>query len=628
MSFKNLEERYNATVDSLYSAAQNKYQGGTKSTGLGDDPIITRRVGDGYWGFGENRSTPVRSAITDVERLSLFSIKPQGLLFLAKQQLLQTGNTFKFTRLLNPTFAIGNAVPFLHVRRQLRPINGQLFGVGQTDTSYSNLRKIGQLQTETYDDFKTLPTLGGLIKKVLPSPLVNTVSAFTAKRNVGDKYGYEEAGWKKSRPELGDNELFLPYFISNYTMGSKAPPYIFGTLDLLSRIKVQSITGQNNKFKYGGAVVPDNGTFSGIRYGPISDGGVGRLWDRNYKTYLKTNSFGFGGDYTSPTTYTLHPNYVKIDAGTRTSLLSDSVVSAIKNWNEPEIQTKIRKQQSMFTSSVDTLFNEETGGSITSQPFLKYFSSPDSSNGVIISRDSLGENGNAKNLSINASGSRKRLRYMRDPLNESFEGQNVLERYDNLRTIDDNSNLAEDAIVVSFAMGRNSPVQFRAFIRDLTENASPEYKPYQYIGRIEKFVYYVTVQRDISFTLDVLAFSKDELEIVWNRINYLTGLVFPYDVKDGILQPNITRLTIGNVYTDQPGYITRLDKSFNEISESWDIDNQVPIAATMKMSFTLIEKQSRTANSPFHGINERPRPRVTIGEIDTVQSNTPNIPPQ
>ena len=116
----------------------------------------------------------------------------------------------------------------------------------------------------------------------------------------------------------------------------------------------------------------------------------------------------------------------------------------------------------------------------------------------------------------------------------------------------------------------------------------------------------VGVQREISFKLGIVAFGPDELKACWRRINYLTGLVFPYGFNKGIMQPNITQLTIGNVYVNQPGYVTSLSTNFNELSESFEIDagKQVPIAAQMDIKFTLIEKATRIADSPFYGITD------------------------
>jgi len=155
MSFKNLEQRYNENVQTLYRGATQKFEGGRSSIGPNDDPLITRSPGDGYWTRAEGRSTPFTSSITDVKRLTLFTLSSRGVAFLLKQQLLQTGNTFEQTRLINPLFAVGAAAApglgnAVRVRRHLRPITGGPGGplLGRTDTSFKKVKKHGQLQKE------------------------------------------------------------------------------------------------------------------------------------------------------------------------------------------------------------------------------------------------------------------------------------------------------------------------------------------------------------------------------------------------------------------------------------------------------------------------------------------------
>lgn len=102
-------------------------------------------------------------------------------------------------------------------------------------------------------------------------------------------------------------------------------------------------------------------------------------------------------------------------------------------------------------------------------------------------------------------------------------------------------------------------------------------------------------------------------------------MVYPYGINRGILQPNIIRMTIGNVYVNQPMYITSLRTSFNQASESWDIDSEVPIAATMNVSCRLIEKDTKTANKPFYGITEGTTVAAQPARIQ--QPDQPTLPP-
>jgi hypothetical protein len=225
MAFQDLENRFNENVNKLYANATSKFEGGIPSKGKNDAPLIVRKPGAGYWGKMESRMLPVKSTVQDVKRLTLFQLSKDGLLFLAKQQLLQLGNTFEFTRAINPAFAVANAVPFLHIKRNLRPV-AEL--IAKSDRSDANIRTLGQLQFGTYNALKSKdirPVLVGVasgpdkksrfgtaLKSALLGPLkslkdtaTGALSAFNPlqKRNVGeikDKWGKES--WALSRPEL------------------------------------------------------------------------------------------------------------------------------------------------------------------------------------------------------------------------------------------------------------------------------------------------------------------------------------------------------------------------------------------------------------------------------------------
>jgi hypothetical protein len=450
--------------------------------------------------------------------LTLFQLSRPGLLFLAKQQLLQTGNTFEFTRALNPAFVVANAVPFLHIKRNLRPLKEL---TGKTDTSYANVRTMGQLQNGTYNKLKSKsivpfillsvgvpPTpssrsfLGNLGSSLL-SPLkslkdtvTGTLSAFNPfqKRNVGElKDNWGPSSWVVSRPEL---------------------------VTYVKQMQISHILNQKKALN-------DTITVSGIRTGA--------------------------------------------GAGATTDVYSDFEII-------PVDQKIIR-----FIKYFDPGQSLSTGVPGTDKP-----------NSYVAKRGRgyLPENGG------------KRLSYIKDPSNiRNSKPSTQVKVQTPYKPI---PAKFDDIINVSFAMGKNDPIQFRAFIKDLVEVSSPQYQQFQYIGRIEKFVNYTGVQREISFKLSVIAFGDSELNTAWRRINYLTGMVFPYGFTRGIMQPNIVRLTIGNLYMDQPGYISALSTNFNEPAESWEIsqDRQVPIGATMDIKFTLIEKATKIAESPFYGITE------------------------
>ena len=522
MAFKNLEQRYNEKVNTLYAAAKTKFDGGKPTKGANDDPLIVRKPGDGYFGGASRalgRSLPLSSGIQDVKRLTLFTVSTRGIVFLLKQALLQTGNTFDRTRLINPLFTLGPAAlagvgNIVRMKRNLRPLSELVLS---TDRSDANVRKMGALQESTFkamkekfdtkrgrfwEEIEKGTGKGPSLLKKLGASLATLVSGFTAKQNIWDKEGFgsrtdtdASTGWAKIRPELGS---------------------------------VVRIINQRNK------------EFQEAYHNKD---------DRLIKEYTE-------------------------EVGTRVAQKSEFV-----------------KYFAVDPVNLSAIYS--TGDAIEGKDAPKSFG--------IARWKSLTK----KKFGGDKEENEEPNRHTTDASNKkaAYSDPSIAKPYEFINS--ERSTAIggwEDAITVSFAMGKENPIRFRAFIKDIQQSVTPEYKTYQYVGRPEKFVTYTSVQREIGFKLSVLAFSKDELEFVWKRLNYLTGTVYAYGLNNGVYQPNLIRLTIGNLYWDQPGYFTSLNVNFNEYS--WDIDQEIPIGADVDFKFVLIEKKSRIAQSPFYGITE------------------------
>ena len=141
---------------------------------------------------------------------------------------------------------------------------------------------------------------------------------------------------------------------------------------------------------------------------------------------------------------------------------------------------------------------------------------------------------------------------------------------------------------------------FRAFLTDIAESISPNVSDQPYIGRLERNIVYIGVMRELSFTFRIQAFSASEMDNVWKKINYLTGLAYPSKYADGFMVPPLVKLTIGDVYKDQPGYIKSMSYKFDD--DDWEIDvgNQVPMGVTVNIAFSVIEKQQMSTKSTFY----------------------------
>lgn len=158
----------------------------------------------------------------------------------------------------------------------------------------------------------------------------------------------------------------------------------------------------------------------------------------------------------------------------------------------------------------------------------------------------------------------------------------------------------------------NRVIPFRATLTGIQESVDVDYDTQRYIGRTERNVVYAGASRNLSFTFFVQAFSKDELKFIWEKVNYLTGMCFPASYSDGFMVPPFTQLTIGRLYTDQPGYIKSLSHTIED-NTSWDIDpdNQMPMGVTVNVNFSIIEKAQVTTGSPFYGFLELASPVTT-----------------
>lgn len=621
MSFKNLEERFAKNTNTLYAGAKNKFANGQASNARTDDPLIVREPNKGYVNSIEGRGAPIRSTAEDVKRITLFSTSPRGLVFLAKQQLLQTGNTFEHTRIINPAFVVANAVPFLHVKRNLRPLSiggavGRILSfvgikTGDGNTSIKELRKIGQLQQETYN--KYVAGGGGKISALLKKiPVIGqTISAVTAKRSMGEVGN----GWTYSRPELGKNNSGYIMYAKLTDENAKRRGNSFS--NVVTRVATQIVSGISRLFGFNAnreiasqassAFQPSISKESPflVYYGPLKN-------DGRYTTYLdRTNNADKWVGEKLTTDYQRYvTNKFKASYEPRSDIAKERELEKVNKSKEKSSDSTTQKRINESIKEYIKKNREGTGGG-TLVKYIKYFQPDSSGNNVAI--NAVNEQGILKGDSTNAKElaegyysqkPKTKIKYIKDGSNTQLTRKNEKVSKEPYKLI---NNTFVDPITVSFAMGKDGAIRFRAFIKDILETVTPSYNPLQYIGRMEKFYNYTGVERKVGFKLGLLAASKDELDGMWRRINFLTGMAYPYGFNKGIFQPNIVRMTIGDVYRDQPGYIQSISTDFSGITDSWEVElegKKVPISAMISVEFVLIEKASRVADSPFYGINE------------------------
>ena len=134
----------------------------------------------------------------------------------------------------------------------------------------------------------------------------------------------------------------------------------------------------------------------------------------------------------------------------------------------------------------------------------------------------------------------------------------------------------------------NSGIKFRAFIEDFNHNARGQYNEVRYVGRPERFITYNGMNRSMTFSLYLVAFSAAELETIWTRANMLNKLVYPIDNAGGFMTPPLAKITLGKIITDQPGYVENVDMRLADIP--WDIDSELTQVIKLNMTYNIIEK--------------------------------------
>ena len=147
------------------------------------------------------------------------------------------------------------------------------------------------------------------------------------------------------------------------------------------------------------------------------------------------------------------------------------------------------------------------------------------------------------------------------------------------------------------ALSYKKYMHFRAFIDNFSDSYDAEWNAIKYMGRGEKFYKYGGFERKIQMGFTVVAQSKDELRIMYDKLNFLASSLAPEyldSLTSGYMCGNIAYITLGDYINDQPGIINSLTYDISEES-SWEISRenglgQLPHMIKVTLNFTPIHK--------------------------------------
>jgi len=136
----------------------------------------------------------------------------------------------------------------------------------------------------------------------------------------------------------------------------------------------------------------------------------------------------------------------------------------------------------------------------------------------------------------------------------------------------------------------NKFIIFRAILSGISDSITPEWTGTRYIGRPDQVYVYNGAERKVNFSLDIYPKTKQELPVLWEKINYLVGLCYPSYVSNRMVAPFI-ELTIGDMFVNTPGFLDSLSVEVNDLG-TWEIEPglQLPKHITCQCSFTYVGK--------------------------------------
>jgi len=144
--------------------------------------------------------------------------------------------------------------------------------------------------------------------------------------------------------------------------------------------------------------------------------------------------------------------------------------------------------------------------------------------------------------------------------------------------------------------GQSVPLIFRAFLTNgINDSNSGEWNSFKYMGRGETFYTYQGFNRSIGFEFRIVAFSRDEMKPLYNKLNYLTSQVYPDYSSRGYMRAPIVKLTIGDYLYRVPGILESVNLTVDNNSPweltSYHTDNpiaQLPKVIDVAVSFKPI----------------------------------------
>lgn len=131
-------------------------------------------------------------------------------------------------------------------------------------------------------------------------------------------------------------------------------------------------------------------------------------------------------------------------------------------------------------------------------------------------------------------------------------------------------------------------MQFRSYLDNFEDSYTGNWNQFNYVGRAESFYSYQSFNRSVSVSFKSAAATKQELDPIYEKLNYLASTTAPSYSGQGIMKGTVVRMTIGNYIYDTPGFLTSVNYSWQN-GYPWEIEGrQLPHVLNCSLAFTPI----------------------------------------
>jgi len=167
-----------------------------------------------------------------------------------------------------------------------------------------------------------------------------------------------------------------------------------------------------------------------------------------------------------------------------------------------------------------------------------------------------------------------------DVLNDLDQTTDFIKFYFTGPKLNPGSKEKEDDIIV-----------FRASLTSLTDSHNPNWTGKAMLGRADANYTYNSYSRDINVAFDIYATSRDEMKPIWRKLNALASYTAPdYSESNIAIKGPWMRVTIGDIFVQQPGFISTLQYTLTDSDTPWEINieqDSTMMQAPQKISVTL-----------------------------------------